>query len=285
MKETYQFSEGRLTIQDPDLGIDIDASFKPLRVPKDFSEISHLVLKKDGQGGVLRAYFEIEGHFEGQYLLYYPGGGIETECFYLNGELHGPSRFYSENEVCLSETWFYQDKKEGKSTRYYLSGKLSIIERYKKGILHGKQEYYYENGNLKSEMTYSRGILEGSVELYWPNGQKKREVIFQTGLREGVDRMWNQQGVLLDEGKYRSGNPVGLHRRFFANGSLLEERHYHSPNRFDQKQWDESENLLLEGKYDPSLQYVERSWKEGEETAKVGKWDGNRIQWRSDGPN
>ena len=137
MKETYQFSEGRLTIQDADLGIDIDTSFKPLRVPKDFSEISHLVLKKDDQGGVLRAYFE------GQYLLYYPGGGVETEYFYLNGKLQGPSCLYSENGTCLSETWFYQDKKEGKSIPYYLSGKLSTVERYKKGILHGKQEYYH----------------------------------------------------------------------------------------------------------------------------------------------
>jgi hypothetical protein len=97
--------------------------------------------------------------------------------------------------------------------------------------------------------------------------------------------MWNQKGILLDEGKYRSGNPIGLHRRFFADGSPLEERNYYSPNRFDRKEWDESGDLLLEGKYGPALQYVERTWKEGEETAKMGKWDGSRIQWRSDGPN
>ncbi|MCB1110712.1 MAG: hypothetical protein KDK64_06985, partial [Chlamydiia bacterium] len=170
MQEVYQFKEGRLTIQDPELGIQIDTPFSPLVVPKDFAKTEHLVLKRDDQGKVLRAYFEVEGLFEGQYLLYYPEGTIETECYYSHGKLHGPSRFYSEQGKCLSETWFYEDRKEGKAIRNYLSGKRCVIERYKEGVFHGKQEYYYENGTLKSEMVYVHGILEGPVLLYWPNG-------------------------------------------------------------------------------------------------------------------
>lgn len=283
MQETYQFKEGRLTIQDPDIGVEIDAPFKPLTVPKDFSTTPNLIVKRDDKGAVLRAYFEVEGQFDGQYLLYYPWGEIETECYYKHGNLHGPSRFYSETGTCLSETWYFENQKEGKAVRNFLSGKRCAVERYKDGVFHGKQEYYYENGSLKSEMVYNDGVLEGAVLLFWPNGQKKREVEFQTGLREGFDRMWSQTGTLIDEGKYQKGDPVGLHRRFYDDGSPQEERHYYTSKRFDRKEWDSKGELLLEGKYDPSLQYVERSWKEGEEVTKMGQWDGSRIQWRKDG--
>ncbi|MCB1107532.1 MAG: toxin-antitoxin system YwqK family antitoxin [Chlamydiia bacterium] len=285
MQETYQFKEGRLVIQDPYLDIQIDTPFTPLTVPKDFSDKPHLIVKRDQGGTILRAYFEIEGRFEGEYVIYYPSGEVESECYYEKGLLHGPSRFYCENGTCLSETWFYQNKKEGKSTRYYLSGKLCALERHKGGVFHGKQEYYYENGTVKSLMHYKNGVLEGPVQLFWPNGQKKREVAFQTGLREGFDRMWSQEGILIDEGKYQKGDPVGLHRRFYENGAPQEERHYHSPKRFDKKEWDHSGTLCLEGRYDPSMQYVERSWKEGKEVTKMGEWDGSRIQWKSNGTN
>jgi len=285
MQETYQFKDGRLTIQDPDLGIDIDDVFDPLKVPKDLAKTSHLILKKSAQGSVLRAFFEIEGHFEGEYILYYPNGKVETRCFYKHGKLHGPSTVYSESGMRLSETWFYQDQKEGKAIHYHLNGKISSIVRHKKGVLHGMQEYYYNDGGLKSEMCYCDGVLEGAVNLYHPNGKKKREVFFQTGLREGYDRMWSANGALTDEGKYEMGDPVGVHRHYFENGAPFEERVYYAPSRYDTKKWDEKGTLYFEGKYDDSLKYVQRTWKDGEEEVKVGKWDGNKIKWESHGSN
>ena len=242
MKENYQFKDSRFIIQDSELGINIDTSFSPRMIPSDFSKSPEMVVKEGAEGRGLRAYFEVEGKFEGQYLLYYPDGTIETECYYLKSELHGPSRFFSESGICLSESWFYHGKKEGKSTRRFLSGKLSTVERYKKGLHHGKQDYYYENGANKTAMTYKDGILEGEVSLYWPSGAKKRKVTFQIGLREGFDRMWSATGILLDEGKYQRGDPVGLHRRFYEDGTPQEERQYHSSLSYDLKKWDSSWN-------------------------------------------
>ena len=113
MNETYQFKDKQLIICDPDLEINIEESFAPLIIPKDHASTKGLVVKKDDSGRILRAYFEVEGKLEGQYQLYYPGGNVESECYYFEGKLHGPSRFFSENGDCISETWFYQDKKEG----------------------------------------------------------------------------------------------------------------------------------------------------------------------------
>jgi len=177
MNENYQFKEKRLIICDPQLGINIEESFDP---PLTLSE----------KGGKL----------EGQHHLYYPGTEkLESECFYLSGMLHGPSRFYSETGVCLSETWFYKDRKEGKSTRSYLSGELCSIERFKGGMMHGNQEYYYEDGTVKSTLPYQNGRLEGEVTLFWPSGKMKRQCTFKEGAPVGEDKMWDSTGELLEE--------------------------------------------------------------------------------------
>jgi len=84
----------------------------------------------------------------------YPNGKVESECYYADGDLHGPSRFYSDSGVCLSESTFVRNKREGEFIRYYLSGNLSSIERYKEGSLEGKQEFYYEDRSLKTELHY-----------------------------------------------------------------------------------------------------------------------------------
>lgn len=246
MKEVYEFKEGRLIIQDPELEIDISASYRPRVIPNDFSKQPEMIVKKDKKGMILRAFFESDGKFDGQYLLYYLDGSIESECYYHKGDLHGPSKFFSENGVCLSECWFYHGKKEGKATRRYLSGKVASIERYKNGTLHGKQEFYYENGTLKTVMNYKDGALDGEVTLFWPSGIKKREVMFQRGFRKGYDRMWSLGGTLIDEGEYDEGDPIGLHRRYFDDGTPQEERKYFTPIKYDLKKWDSNGKLHLE---------------------------------------
>lgn len=283
MKEIYQCRDGQFKIDDPELGVHIEASFTPLMVPSDQVSVEGLTIQKDDKGNLLNAYFETEGKREGQSLSYYPDGTIESECYYSRGELHGPSRFYSEKGICLTETWFYFNKKVGKAMRYYLSGKLYCIERYRLGTLQGKQEYYFEQGTHKTIIPYDAGKIEGLVQLFWPSGNKKREVVFKKGVRDGFDRVWSERGVLLDEGHYLDGNPVDLHQRFYESGRLHEERHYYTPTRFDRKEWDLNGKLCLEGKYQSDLAYVEKRWQEGKESVRFGKWDGKRIKWSNDG--
>ena len=50
MKEIYEFREGRLIIQDPELEIDISASYTLRVIPNDFSAQPEMVVKKDEKG-------------------------------------------------------------------------------------------------------------------------------------------------------------------------------------------------------------------------------------------
>jgi len=198
MNENYQFKGERLTLSDPSLGISIDEPFSPPLIPKNFAPEEGLVVSRGHAGEVVSAYFEKEGKFEGQYHLYYPGGKLEMECFYLSGLLHGPSRFYSTSGECLSETWFIKDQKEGKASSYYLSGQMCALERFKGGVMHGAQEYFYEDGSVKSILPYQEGRIEGEVTLFWPSGKKKRRLAFKGGVQSGQDHMWSSSGEEME---------------------------------------------------------------------------------------
>src|SRR3990167_5128331 len=101
-EETYLFENGILTIYDPTLGIAIEEPFTPSRVSEE----------------------------------YYSNGQLKMQCYYKLGELHGPSRFYNEKGICLSESWFYLNHKQGKVLRFYSSGKIyKWTFTWKAGIL------------------------------------------------------------------------------------------------------------------------------------------------------
>lgn len=146
-KETYEFDSKGLIIIDPELGLNI----------------------KDKTPGVREE------------VLYYPGGEIKMVRYFNGEDLHGPSIFYAENKLILSEHWYVKGKRQGKSWGYYLNGQLYYIQRYLDGVWHGPQEYYYSDGTLKTAMRYKKGKLEGSVQTYLPNGTLKRELLFTKG--------------------------------------------------------------------------------------------------------
>ncbi len=116
--------------------------------------------------------------------LFYPSGQVEGETFYLEGELHGPSLFFSENGMLLSKGWFYHGQRMGKLWQYYLSGKPYCVQRFKAGVPCGNQEYYYEDGALKTLLPYEEGELHGEVKLFWPDHKLKRTAHFIHGCKD-----------------------------------------------------------------------------------------------------
>ena len=161
-KPLYQFEGGVVRIEDPDLNLDITSKGVDIKLPKDH-EPSHLKggvryqVEKSQDNSILSAHTEKEGRLHGQWSLYYPDGAIKSLAHYYEGDLHGPSTFYSKEGNLLSETWFVLGKRVGRSHLYYLSKKIYSTRRYRENLLDGKQEYYYENGSIKTLMHYEMG--------------------------------------------------------------------------------------------------------------------------------
>jgi antitoxin component YwqK of YwqJK toxin-antitoxin module len=281
MKKTYCFDGKNLTIFDEELSIAIQEPFNPRVLPpfEDLQNNPQVVIEKSFVDQELSAGFRSERGLDGQWRSFTMDGRLKSQCYYLEGALHGPSQFYALSGQCLSQSWFYRGFQHGRAERYHRSGGLAALEHYIKGKREKAQLYYYPNGQMKTKMVYRNGRLEGEADLFWPNGQQKRRCFFLSGEREGFDRIWSAAGALLNEEEYQKGIPVGCHSSWYENGSLRSKRVYHTSDRFDLYEWDSNGNPLYEGIFDLDLCYLEKSWKEGNLHTRRGQWIDHSILW------
>jgi antitoxin component YwqK of YwqJK toxin-antitoxin module len=146
--------------------------------------------------------------------------------FYQNGELHGPSRFYDQAGLLLSETWYVKGVKQGKQSSYFAPETPWRILHYKNDCLHGPQWDFYQNSYLKSEVFYQNGWTEGTAVFYFPNGRLKRNVSYRQGKMQGTEKYWDESGNLLLESHYEKGLPCGISRKWYPNGQLARQVTY-----------------------------------------------------------
>ena len=179
-KSVYTFKDHRLYIVDEALSLFIDEKWAPVKLPKKLKngeklEKGHVVRTfLNTNLNVYEAYIEKEGVIEGEAILYYPDGKIKQVTYYKKGQLHGPSRFYSEEGGLLSESWFIEGLQEGKCYAYYPSSHLYSLHRYKKGLMEGLQEFYHEDGGVKTLLNYRKGTLMDEPYLRSSDGTKAR---------------------------------------------------------------------------------------------------------------
>ncbi|MEC7839949.1 MAG: 6-hydroxymethylpterin diphosphokinase MptE-like protein [Chlamydiota bacterium] len=239
--DIYKVEDGRLTIYDEELDIDIDIKFAPQMLPEESK-------KSQQEGQYLSDLFvKFNGELEGQYLRYTKDGLLQYEKFYKKGKLHGPVTFYDPAGGVLAKSWFVDGMQQGKNWQYYPSGVVSSLQRYKEGVWHGKQEYYFENKILKSLLNYKEGTLDGSIVLYYENGQRKRELFFKDGKLNGIERYWDEHGTLIWEVEFVDGMPKGKACAWYSNGQLAREYTYYEDHKhYNLKEWNRKGKLILE---------------------------------------
>jgi len=118
-----------------------------------------------------------------------------TTCYRKDGQLHGPSTFFSESGQVLSKTWYFEGKKVGRLIRYYPNGQVYATLRYVDGKPHSLQEYFYLDGTKKTVISYRDGVYHGETILYWPDGKPKRRCEYKHGEKLN-DTFYNEHGQL-----------------------------------------------------------------------------------------
>ncbi len=173
--EMYAIEEGKLLIHDPELGLAIEEPFHS-QLQQTFNKEKHLL----------------------------------SECHYLEGVLHGPSKFYGPNGELLSISWFYKGHRHGKMLQYYQSGALYSRQSFVLGQRTGRHLYYYPDGTLRTEIPYSIistslsnknllvGLMDGEMKLYWPSGILKRSVFLVKGKKNGTEMFYAEDGAITE---------------------------------------------------------------------------------------
>lgn len=167
--DKYQFEDKLITLIDEEMNLHFQEAYDPVLVPdirKPFDSLGKgYLLSPVGTEGWAAEY---EGKYDGQYLLLYPDQKIKLVSYYLGGLLHGPSTFYGETGVVVSQSWYIKGKQQGKCFQYYGNGEVYSIQRFFDGLWHGKQEFFYSNGKPKTILNYVYGKLEGKPVLLAP---------------------------------------------------------------------------------------------------------------------
>lgn len=234
----YEFKEGWLEIEDPELNLSIKEEFHPTLVSEDKKQSE----EHWGKGLLSNTPNKLEG----QVLLLYPDGKIKGEFFYKEGQIHGPSTFYGSDGKLLAKSWFLNGQRIGRSLQYDFKGNLYSLQRYnKEGHLHGKQEFFYATGVLKTLMNYSNGLLDGELKLYYPSGQVKREQHLQQGKLHGKEFVWSEDGKINIESEFKRNLPTGKTITWYPNGQMAKEVvFYDDPLNFSLQVWDEEGKLI-----------------------------------------
>lgn len=161
--------------------------------PDEIADImmSYLI---DVSGG----YVCYDGKREGYQCRPSSSGKTIIKCFYHNGLLEGSHSILRDNGTIIEQSWRTAGNYDGLHVRYYLDGKVSVIEIYVNNLRHGISRYYREDGSLKSTISYCMGKMHGPyIEYYKTAGCKYREYTYVQNVCRGTYRVWRPDGRLI----------------------------------------------------------------------------------------
>ena len=166
---TISFTEEKIILSDPELGLDFKISCS---LPRFTGGQEHWSVEQRDPDGKLRSkYLVQEGKRHGECHFFHEEGEMLGTSFYLMDLLHGPSTFLENRERFSSKTWYIHGKKTGKAHTYYTSGKVASVQRFVDRLSHGLQEYFYEDGATKSLLWYEQGKLDKRCACSFPMGR------------------------------------------------------------------------------------------------------------------
>lgn len=238
-------------VVDPVLNLNIRCDLGP-------DEASNIATWKFGD---FEKWLEVDGKRHGRCDIHNPDLQMKGTTYYWQGELHGPSEYFSLENVRLSHSFFIEGKKWGPSLFWYTSGALAKELHYKNDFLHGLQRYFSPQGFLRTEIFYDEGTANGKLYQFHNEGKLAREVIFKGGLKEGVEKLWYLDGSLKIEREFRKGEPCGKSFSWYESGQLAEEIEYLEPAwKFHLRRYSSSGQLLMEGHTFEDFSYEEKKY-------------------------
>ncbi len=136
-----------------------------------------------------------------------------------------------------SESFYRNNKMEGRQVYYRPDSTLSSEKYYTSGLQQGLAREYHTNGNLKSEKRYENGAIVGEEHFYNEAGE-----LLQTNYRDRYGCLQGPckhyvEGKLRSVGKYLDGFKVGEWKEYNLYG---QDKYSYSVKQYSE---------LLEGQY------------------------------------
>jgi antitoxin component YwqK of YwqJK toxin-antitoxin module len=197
---------------------------------------------------------DASGLKQGEWLDFYPGGGIRTERNYRDDQLHGYYKEYDERGKLLVTLLYENGKVTGTDidnsaeidieNRYDDAGKLIYSGPFREGTPVGIHREYNPDGTVKNSRIFndnglliSEGIVDeegnrkGPWKDYSPSETITAEGMYTDSRRTGIWKFYNPAGKLEQAGSYSNGRIDGTWRWYYPEGELLREEDYYQGRR------------------------------------------------------
>ena len=161
-------------------------------------ELSKIVSKYRGK------YLKI-AHSQKIEIKAYSGEKFHGIFLYKEKGKEGLHRIWRPNQILIAELYFKNDKRQGSSKEFYLSGALKVSKTFKDNKLDGTFEFFYETGEKKYTMSYKNGEADGNIELWYKDGKPSDIYNMKNGKKDGTHRYWSDTGQLMGESEWKDG--------------------------------------------------------------------------------
>lgn len=179
----------------------------------------------------------------GTFIYYFTTGGKKAEITYKSSN-SSYTIMYHENETILAQGKFVNQQKDSTWKMYTKSGRVSIIENYKNGILQGERLVYYPLGNsetkkdqIAQKQTYLNGKLDGKQVDYFDNGKVWKETNYDYGKKSGEEISYSPYGNIDLKDYYFNGVKNGWCSAYDSLGeNVIGKAYYKLGERLDSLQ-------------------------------------------------
>ena len=144
---------------------------------------------------------------EAQATFFHPNGFVASKGTYVNQIREGKWQFFSAviEDYLLCEEYYVNNKKQGKSVKYYPDKSLLEEVSYSNDVKNGTWIQYYPDGRICLRANYTDGRLEGRFEVFHANGSPQYLGQYKDDAREGTWILYNEDGSVKHEIDYKQG--------------------------------------------------------------------------------
>ncbi len=205
-EDIYQQENGRLTIFDKEMGIELDVKVEST----DHQLINGLSEFKSKSGQLLSRSWYNKGKKIGKCWHYYANGQLAALLRYHEGKLQGTQIYF------------------------YPNGQKKTELNTKNGIYDGSQVLYYPNGSLKRELFYINGDKEGTEKGWNENGLQHFEAHYQHNRPVDIAKEWYPKGGIKTETIYSAEDPHYCKvKEYDSKGNLIAEEDLNKDDYFE----------------------------------------------------
>lgn len=158
-------------------------------------------------------YYVYEGQFKddqpvGTFKRYYENGVLKSIQQYGENETSAIVVYETDGLTKSAQGAYVGKTKEGEWI-YYVGGKVSLIEHYRRGVLTDTMKVFDKDGALIEAIPYTKGKVNGVKRCLLPDGKLFSEENYKMGVQDGKFKIYEGHDFPVVEGLYVNGKRHG----------------------------------------------------------------------------